>query len=78
MHISQTRIGIVMSDLYHVMESRDIGDIIYFPYLLKQHAEELADLMNRIEEARFERMGIPYNKAIANVYYVQEYKKENE
>lgn len=59
---------------YHVWRSADMGESIYYPWLIESHAKEMADLLNRIEEQRFERLGIPYSKEIADVYYVQENK----
>lgn len=57
--------------VYHVWRSMDVGEHIYAPYLRIDHAAELADLMNRIEAHRLEKLGFAYDRSIGDHYYIK-------
>lgn len=37
---------------WHVMMSKDIGDLTFMPWITEEHAKKLSELMNEIEEHR--------------------------
>lgn len=63
-----------LEEPWSVIRDADYGQVVYMPYLTREHAKKMADLLNDIETERVIRFGGNRANGEGDFYYAEKTK----